>query len=159
MSSTSSKTMRAPDGSPASGVGCGMLRGESRTGEKKGSFCSQEEAFVFFSMRLRSVTITRASSAMFNCASNNNHTPNHIDVSRDFHPSIPRLSVCSRTSHAATPVEPKPPAPRSVSSRSSHSTTSGVMICSRINCATRSPTLTSKSSLPWLKRITPTLPR
>lgn len=39
--------MRAPDGSPASGVGCGMLRGESRTGEKKKAVFVVEEAFEF----------------------------------------------------------------------------------------------------------------
>ena len=50
--------------------------------------------------------------------------------------------------HLDTPVDPKPPAPRSVSSKSSTSTTSGVAIFSKINCATRSPCLMTKSSLP-----------
>lgn len=45
------------------------------------------------------------------------------------------------------PVDPKPPAPRCVASRSLVSTTSGVTICSRINCATRSPRLTIDSTL------------
>ncbi len=54
-----------------------------------------------------------------------------------------------RTAHtrvpylAATPVLPKPPAPRAVSSRSATSTTSGVAMRSMMSCAMRSPFLTA----------------
>lgn len=40
------------------------------------------------------------------------------------------------------PVEPRPPAPRTVTSRLSVSTTSGVRMRSRMSCAMRSPQLT-----------------
>lgn len=50
-------------------------------------------------------------------------------------PSRPRQA-------AATPVLPKPLAPRVVSSRSSTSTTGGVVIFSKMSCATRSPCFT-----------------
>ena len=73
-----------------------------------------------------------------------------------------RLRFVFSLAHLAgpeTPVDPKPPAPLSVASRSSTSTTSGVVMRSRISCATRSPARTSKSVSAWLKRITPTLPR
>ena len=60
---------------------------------------------------------------------------------------------------AATPVDPKPPAPLAVSKSSFVSCTSAMQMRSRMSCAILSPRLISKSSGPWLKRITPTGPR
>lgn len=58
-----------------------------------------------------------------------------------------------------TPVDPNPPSPRSVSVNSSTCTAGHMEICSKINCAMRSPISIWKSSVPKLKRTTPTLPR
>ena len=49
------------------------------------------------------------------------------------------------------PVEPNPPLPLVVLSKSSTSMTSGITILSRMSCATRSPALTAKSWSEWLK--------
>ena len=58
-----------------------------------------------------------------------------------------------------TPVLPNPPAPLSVSLSSSTTIVSAIEIFSNINCATRSPWFTTKSSSPKLNNTTPTAPR
>ena len=56
---------------------------------------------------------------------------------------------------AQTLVDPNPPTPLTVASKSSTSMTLGVTIFSRINTAILLPTFTSKSKLEWLNKITP----
>jgi len=57
-------------------------------------------------------------------------------------------AACAASTAAATvpkpPVEPKPPAPRSVSASEATSCGSGVTMRSRMSCATRSPALTAR---------------
>jgi len=61
-----------------------------------------------------------------------------------------------KSQEAQTPVDPNPPTPLTVASKSSTSMTLGVTIFSRINCAILSPTFTSKSTLEGLNKINPT---
>ena len=61
--------------------------------------------------------------------------------------------------HYFTPVEPKPPAPRSVSSRVSALIKPAVRMGMNIICAMRSPRQTVKGSLEVLKRPTQISPR
>ena len=57
------------------------------------------------------------------------------------------------------PVEPKPPVPRAVSSRSSTSAKCACCTGAATSCAIRSPRFTAKGSAPRLARITFTSPR
>lgn len=56
-------------------------------------------------------------------------------------------------------MDPKPASPRVLSPMSSTCTTGSVEHFSRINCATRSPAVTAKSSWPPLIKRTATSPR
>lgn len=57
------------------------------------------------------------------------------------------------TSGVPVPVEPNPPAPRSVESRDSTTTTSGVEMRSSTNCAMRSPASTAQRTRRYTRRI------
>ncbi|CBX95393.1 predicted protein [Plenodomus lingam JN3] len=73
--------------------------------------------------------------------------------------TLHNLSPQAASTPPNPPVLPNPPAPLTLSSNLSTTTTSGITIRSTINCAMRSPTLTSKSSSDRLARMTPTGPR
>ncbi len=82
--------------------------------------------------------------------------PNTPDLRQNDVPGI-ALELMIREAH--WPVEPKPPAPRLVSPRTSTSRNSAFNTGAGTNCAMRSPLRTSKGSLPRLARMTFTSPR
>ena len=82
--------------------------------------------------------------------------PDSADLWQD---NVPRVAVELVVGEPHCPVEPKPPAPRSVSLSSATSRKFAFRSGAGTSCAIRSPRRTSNGSLPRLARMTFTSPR